>query len=102
MSTVAAELERCQRLMAAGKGDEHCTPVILPGQEAAKRVQNKEGKTRAIFETDSHHIYSQLNAQKDRAIRVIENKTVAWAVLAHLWARVSDDELRELAKGNWG
>jgi hypothetical protein len=98
---VKVELERLQKLVANGKGEEHCTPCVIPGDESAKRVQNKTEKSRFIFETDSPHAYSQLNAAKDRVIRVIENKTVAVAVLAHLWTRPSDEELLELAKGDW-
>lgn len=100
MAIIKDELMRLQKLVAEGKGDEHCLPLIRPAQEAAKRAENREGKTRFIFETDSHHAYSRLNAAKDRVMRVIVNKVVACEILAHLWESPTDDELRELAKGN--
>jgi predicted transcriptional regulator len=100
MAIIADELKRLQKLVNEGRGGEHCLPLIRPAHEAAARVANKEGKTKFIAETDSHHIYSRLNAAKDRAIRVIENKSVTWEVLALLWERVSDEELRHLAEGH--
>jgi hypothetical protein len=101
MPTIQNEFERLKRLMEKGRGEERCTPIIIPADESKARVENAgpKPKTRFIFETDSPRFYSEFNAAKDRIIRVIENKTVAMECLIKLWTQPTDEQLREMAEG---
>lgn len=92
-------LAQLQKLVESGKGEEHCLPPVLPKAEAAARVKNEKKLTQFRMETGSDKIYSRLNAAKDRAIRIIENKTVALEILTELWERPTENELRALADG---
>lgn len=102
MPTLKDEYARMQFLMSKGHGDERCTPVVLVEQEAKQRIANNgdKPKTRFTFETDSPQAYSDLNAEKDRYLRVIENKVVAIQIFISALRAYDDEQLREMAEGN--
>lgn len=69
-----------------------------------ERVENKKQRTIFKADTGSPEIYVSLNKSKDFVFDHIENKTVAWTVLAWAWARLRDKELLDkiLAEGPHG
>ena len=96
MPRVIDELERLKFLVSKGRGDEVCH-VVLPAEDAKARVKNEKQRTRVIWETDSPHAYSELNAEKDRYVSVVGNKTVAFSIMLAVLKGRSDEDLRKMA-----
>lgn len=99
MPIVEEEFQRLKALMAAGKGQERCTPAIVVRQAAADRVANKpqpgkKRKTRFSFETDSPIFYSELNRFKDRVLHHAGNKAIGIELLIRAWRELTPDKIR--------
>ena len=100
MATVREEFVRLQWLIAHGRGEEKCH-IVLIDEEAKVRIANQGPKprTRFIMETDCPQAYSDLNAEKDRWLRVIGNKSVCVSLMIQAWQRYTIEELRLAAEG---
>src|SRR3990172_940890 len=85
-------------LIRQGRGDEKAH-LVLPAVEARERVKNPKGRTRFIFETDSAECYAQLNAEKNRYIENVGNKSVAVTLFIMALQKYTDEELRLAAEG---
>ena len=90
--------EKLNAMIAAGKGEERGA-LFLPAVEARSRVKNEKGRTRFIMETNSPEFYSRFNAQKDRYLSVVENKTIGLEVMLSVLESKSDQDLLDLARG---
>lgn len=99
MASIREEWARLQFLMEHGRGDEKCHVVMIE-EEARKRKENDgpNPKTRFQWETDTAEGYGDLNAGKDRLIRLIGNKQVAITIAAKLWNNTPDMVLRALSE----
>ena len=104
MATIEQEYARLGFLIDQGRGQEKAH-LILIEEEARERIENKpdeQGKQKTQFrmETDSPDMYSRLNAQKDRWLRLIPNKSVCVDLLCRMWEEPSDAAIQ--AFGNDG
>jgi hypothetical protein len=102
VATINKEWRRLKFLAEKGRGDEK-VHVAFVEEEAQKRIANapegeKPPKTRFQWETDFADGYSELNAGKDRLIRLIGNKQVAITIAAKLWNNTPDMVLRALSE----
>jgi hypothetical protein len=92
MATIAEELARLRFLVSKGRGEEKCH-VVLIEEEARKRKENTgpQPKTRFQIETDSPEMYSRFNAQKDRWLRLVPNKSICLDMMCRMWEEPSDE-----------
>ncbi len=102
MATLREERARLQFLEEHGRGDEK-VHVVFVEEEAKERIKNEQKgvakpKTRFQWETDTAEGYSELNAGKDRLIRVLVNKQIAISIAARLWLDVEESTLRQMAE----
>lgn len=98
MATLKEEALRLQFLAEKGHGEEKVHVVFIE-REAAERIANEakgvqKPKTRFVFETDDAGMYSRFNAQKDRWLRLIPNKSVAVDMMCRIWEQCSDEQVQ--------
>lgn len=93
MSVVKEEYARLKALMAAGKGEEHCTPAIVVRDAVKERVAKpkpgQKKRTTFIFPTGSNDQYRELNIYKDRVIGWAQNKSIGTDVLIRAWRELT-------------
>lgn len=99
MASIREERKRLQALEERGHGDEK-VHVVFVERDAKERADNDgpKPKTRFQWETDTAEGYGDLNAGKDRLIRLIGNKQVAITIAAKLWNGTPDMVLRALSE----
>jgi len=102
MATLREERARLQFLEEHGRGDEK-VHIVFIDEEARERIKNEakgiiKPKTKFVFETDDADMYRRFNAEKDRWIRLIVNKSMAIALLCEAWENYTDDAIRSLVE----
>lgn len=102
MASLREERARLQFLEEHGRGDEKVHVVFIE-EEARERIKNEQKgivkpKTKFVFETDDPEMYRRFNAEKDRWIRQIVNKSMAIDLLCCAWENYTNDAIQALVE----
>jgi hypothetical protein len=97
MPSLEEVFEKVKFLMSKGDNQRKCHFGLID-VEAKERQENPKGKTRFIFETDDAEMYKRMNAQKDRWLQLIPNKSVAVDMMCRVWEECSDATITEFGQ----